>query len=404
MSKGKLPRGLYVLPGTDIYGYKFHYKGTRHQASTGSNVLRDATRILREARERAIREWEEAPPEPTEDEVKQNITVLEAVDNYMATQRKTRDDAITLDLEEQWLLELVEKLKPDTRMRDLDTERVAACIQAFVGRPKKNGNGNIKGGYLNRYGSSLLKRVYHMCRRSGVPVKHIQWSDARITQKEGGPRTREIKIHEEHKFRAAKDAYGQDRFRDGYGDCYDFALMVGVRAMNLFPTWEEVDWATGEIKFAQKGKVVHTVKMTTKVRDLLKRQVGNHSVYVFTYVARRTRLNPKTRQQEVRGQRYPVTQSGFTSWYKRTAKQLGLNVTVHDIRRTAGGRMLRATGNLKAAQKLLGHKDIVITAKHYAHVQDDEMVGLMERVETYIARQKAQLKDEGLLADVECAT
>src|SRR6185436_2982243 len=89
-------------------------------------------------------------------------------------------------------------------------------------------------------------------------------------------------------------------------------------------------------------------------------------------------LNPKTGRQEVRGERYPVTPAGFDSWFDRVKRAAGLvDVRNHDTRRTSGGRLLRATGNLKLVQKHLAHSDISVTAAHDAHVPPSEMLDLL---------------------------
>ena len=49
------------------------------------------------------------------------------------------------------------------------------------------------------------------------------------------------------------------------------------------------------------------------------------------------------------------------------------NFTIHDLRRTAGSLLLKHTGNLKAVQQYLGHKDIATTARVYAHVLNDDL-------------------------------
>jgi len=44
-----------------------------------------------------------------------------------------------------------------------------------------------------------------------------------------------------------------------------------------------------------------------------------------------------------------------------------------DLRRTCGSWVVQRTGNLKAAQDLLGHSTIAITAKHYSHLLDEHV-------------------------------
>jgi site-specific recombinase XerC len=53
---------------------------------------------------------------------------------------------------------------------------------------------------------------------------------------------------------------------------------------------------------------------------------------------------------------------------------------MHKARHTAGQRVLDATGNLKAAQKLLGHADIATTGNEYVDWDNDQLAGTMELV------------------------
>lgn len=46
-----------------------------------------------------------------------------------------------------------------------------------------------------------------------------------------------------------------------------------------------------------------------------------------------------------------------------------------DLRRTCGSWIVQRTGNLKAAQEILGHSSISITARHYAHLLTDHLRG-----------------------------
>jgi len=48
------------------------------------------------------------------------------------------------------------------------------------------------------------------------------------------------------------------------------------------------------------------------------------------------------------------------------------DLRIHDLRRTASVMVIRATGNPRAAMKVLGHADLGTTLKHYASVTDEE--------------------------------
>ena len=52
----------------------------------------------------------------------------------------------------------------------------------------------------------------------------------------------------------------------------------------------------------------------------------------------------------------------------------------HDLRHDLGSKVLRETGNLKMAQKVLNHRNIKTTVK-YAHVLDEEVAAAVDVVQ-----------------------
>ena len=59
--------------------------------------------------------------------------------------------------------------------------------------------------------------------------------------------------------------------------------------------------------------------------------------------------------------------------WQRVRKAAGCNdLRIHDLRRSASHTVIKATGNPRAAQKVLGHADLSTTLRHYASVTDEE--------------------------------
>jgi integrase len=94
-------------------------------------------------------------------------------------------------------------------------------------------------------------------------------------------------------------------------------------------------------------------------------------------VAQRTRKCPKTGRKFIKGERYPITYYGMGS-NKRKWPKAGVDARIHDMRPTTGSRIVRKTGNLKAAQLLLGHSEIKTTANFYANVTIEDVRAVME--------------------------
>jgi len=69
-----------------------------------------------------------------------------------------------------------------------------------------------------------------------------------------------------------------------------------------------------------------------------------------------------------------------TTWRRYGGAEAGLDdFRLHDTRHTAATRLLRASGNLKLVQQLLGHEDISTTAK-YADANLADLAEAMEGV------------------------
>jgi integrase len=280
----------------------------------------------------------------------------------------------TWKVEKQKLKDFCALVGLTRQIRDVSFEDVQEAVRKVAARRCLNKETRQRGGYVNRYTWKLFRRVHrHAHYQMHEAVKPILWAD--LARKENGPRDREITLTEEAALKAVPN-----RWVEGYSDVYEFLMLGGTRLMNIVVLWTQVDWSNREIKITQKGGSTHTVTISDPMLALLQRQIGKHPTHVFTYIAKRSRLNPKTGRMEVTGERYPVTPAGFDSWFDRVKRAAGLvDIRNHDTRRTSGGRLLRATGNLKLVQKHLGHSDISVTAAHYAHVPPSEMLDQLNR-------------------------
>jgi integrase len=133
---------------------------------------------------------------------------------------------------------------------------------------------------------------------------------------------------------------------------------------------------------------VTRVPIDRVVETILDECVGHHPTYVFTYVIERSN------GARARGGRRPITDGGFKTHWRRHVREAGIapGFRRHDARHTAGTRYVRATGNLKGAQRLLGHSRVETTTR-YAHVLLDDIRAGQEAVEA--ARYDASQAIEG---------
>lgn len=114
------------------------------------------------------------------------------------------------------------------------------------------------------------------------------------------------------------------------------------------------------------------------MRAILASNRGHDEEWVFCYTAKRTRKIGGVLHE--RRKRYPVTYEGMkTEWRRKVKSDLDLELRFHDMRHTRATRTLRATGNIKVVQRLLGHADVATTAAYYAHVTMDDVRDALER-------------------------
>ena len=66
--------------------------------------------------------------------------------------------------------------------------------------------------------------------------------------------------------------------------------------------------------------------------------------------------------------------------FRRQFKRLGIRkASLHTWRHTYASNLVMETGNIRAVQKLLGHKSIKQT-EVYAHLSDDHLNGVVQRL------------------------
>lgn len=71
---------------------------------------------------------------------------------------------------------------------------------------------------------------------------------------------------------------------------------------------------------------------------------------------------------------YDLTDREVTKDFRAAREAAGMPwLQFRDLRRTCGSWIVQRTKSLKAAQDILGHTTIAITAKHYAHLLDDHL-------------------------------
>jgi integrase len=186
-------------------------------------------------------------------------------------------------------------------------------------------------------------------------------------------------------------------------------LRLYRRAMNLaFEPWK---WLDRPVKIALvRGEVPRMVKLDEKqARRFIKACAGDQDLLVWvilqahaglrpgepvkkgTRAAAGGRLELDSHTKTGRPRSVPLTREALQAAkllpirigrdalryrFERARDRAGMPwLQPRDLRRTFGSWIVQRSQNLKAAQDLLGNSSIQVTARHYAHLLDDHLVG-----------------------------
>jgi integrase len=268
-----------------------------------------------------------------------------------------------------WLLE-ESGIGGSTLLADIGPNKVTEAIA------RRRGNG-VLNATVNRTVTELLRRLLKRARdKWQQDVQKIEWKSYLLDEPK--ERVRSLKTHEEA---ALVDSLSE---RDDYLPAIRFMLKSGFRkreVVNLKKS--DIDWGNRTISVIGKGGKPGTIPISTELREILWPLHNHPTDFAFTYVAMATRVIRRTGRSVIRGERYPITYSGFASaWRRFGPSKAGIeDFRMHDLRHTTATRLGRGgKANLKVIQRLLRHEDIATTVK-YQHVFDEDVREAME-VET----------------------
>lgn len=358
-----------------FFQYDFQFKGVRFHGSTGCTDERKAQRFIDKLREDVALGKVGKPSS-------EDPTIDQAFGTWWAAIGMHKRNWKT---DEYRLAELVQGLGPSkllstVTLRDFDAyvarRRAPRVIPAkthmakgklVVDRPEVNKR--LSAASVNRE-VQLARRVFLWLGEEGrgYAVPRIKWKA--LLQAEPKERVRELSASEEVRLFASlpKDLRA----------LVEFAMLAGQRRTEMVEMkWSDVDFDAETATVTPKGEVEnrHTFPLTPPMLDILRglpRVAGIQEV--FTYEADRDAPPAADgKVHRIKGTRYPFSKQGWTRKWRKALADAGVpNFRFHDLRHTAASRLVRETGSLKMAQRLLGHSDIATTAR-YAHVTDDDL-------------------------------
>ena len=341
---------VYKPAKSRIFQFDFKFKGRRYHGSTGLTSKRDAQRYENEFR-RKVSLGETTKP---------SWTVEQACDEWFNIRGQfQKSHKITL----YQLGRLIEGIGANVALQDLDEK----LLDNYVAKRRyKKANATV-----NRE-IELLRRVVFWAHKRKIETPEIDWKEVLLPEPK--ERIRELTADEERRL--------FDALPDNLKPLVEFALLSGKRKAEIVALrWSDVDLGGARATFSTKGGDRHTIPLSPRMVAI----IGNQPKVcpqVFTYVCQRPAPKRKDRPQRVKGERYPFSKQGWSRQWRKALKEARIeNYRFHDNRHTAATRNLRATGNMKGVQKLLGHKDLKTTGR-YAHAMEDDVRAMLFATES----------------------
>jgi site-specific recombinase XerD len=371
---------VFRPPRSKHYHYDFWLRGHRFHGTTGAASKRDAKEIERQERDKALHTAATIEAEQAALRGAAPLTLDVAAGQWWHEVGQHRADA-----GDCWraIEGMVDHFGKDKLLGEITDRDVAAWVarrrgERVWGKTKFKDDREarrIAPATVNRTTVDALRRIFGHARRKWkrVYASEPNWREHRL--KEPEERVRELSGEEQ----AALDAVA----REGYAKLYRFARLSGLRLKSCLIRKSDVKWQEGRIETISKGGRINRIPISDPIRELLGEVWDDHPEFVFTYTAKTTREDK--RGKRVAKKRYPITPAGLRTQWKRDRKAATalcpslVDYRFHDNRHTAASRIVRSSGNLKIAQKLLNHARIGTTAK-YAHVLDDEVRAAMNAV------------------------
>lgn len=341
---------VYKPKKSPRFHYDFQWKGQRYHGPTGCTSRRDAERFEANIR-RQVALGEQAKP---------SLTLEEACNTWQELVGEHKKSKATSLYQ---LGYLIAGLGANTAFHDItfkDVQDYAAKRRAMVSDTSVNRE------------IELLRAVTRWTEPRGYEVPKIEWGKLMFqTPRE---RVRELSADEERRL--------FEHLPDNLRPMVEFALLSGKRRTEITTLrWSDVDLIGQRATVTIKGGHRHSFPLSPRMVAIIKEQ-PKVCAQVFTYECLRNAPPRKDRPARVKGERYPLSKQGWMrQWWKALADAGIEDYRFHDNRHTAATRNLRASGNLKAVSKLLGHSNVTTTAK-YAHALEDDVRAMLMATET----------------------
>lgn len=340
MQKIQKIKGLYRRAEAGEWLYDFQFRGHRFCGSTGATARREAEKWLT-----AYRRQKEAEVAESSGDAPMSFAV--ACARWWGEKGQHRKDAPDI---KRFLAWLEAEIGHKTMLPAIDNNLVARLVAT------RRAEG-VATATVNRSVTEPLRAILTRAAFWGQAVARVDWGEHKLA--EAQERVRELTAAEEARLFAA--------LRPDFHPIARFLIITGLRRAEACRlAWSDVDLDGARMVVRGKGGTVDTLPLPDAAIAILRAESGRHAELVFTYQVRH-RWGGKI------GARVPIEPDtlGTAFWRARRAAKL-TDLRLHDLRHTAATRLVRATGNLAAAQKALRHRRITTTMR-YAHVTEDDL-------------------------------
>lgn len=338
---------VYKRAGAGTYSYDFRWRGHRFSGSTGEADKRRAREYEKKVREQVkTRSIDRSKP----------MSFADASSLYWTEKGQFHRNAVDIRRAIGWLQTHIGMRVPLSVVTD-------AKVAELVAIRRKEGVSNAT---VNRSVTEPLRAI--MRRAVTVWRQRVDLPDWKYhLLKEAQERIREMTEDEEARYFAA--------LRPDYHPVMRFALLSGCRMQEILDLeWRDINWRDRSLNVTGKGDKTRAIPLSNAIEALLK-PLPRADARVFTYESKRADNAP-------RGERRPIEREGLKITHRRTCRKAGVeDFRFHDFRHTAATRLMRATGNIKLVQRLLGHEDIATTAR-YSHVTENDLLAAMNATQS----------------------
>lgn len=336
---------IYKPKGSPYFHFDFQYRGKRYHGSTGQAGRRAAEQVEGRERQKAALPVTAKPPITLDEACGLRQDVLESRPSW-PTVRPMLKALLSIG---------ASRLLADVHQIDL--------MRHFAKR--RNGR---KDSSVNRE-IEEARAVWRGAMKARFDVGEMpDWGALLFDIPEAPPR--ELSWDEEDRL--------LPEIRADLVDFCTMALRSGWRKREVMKLrWNDVDFANAEAVTRIKGGAIVRRALTAEMIVLLANQpkVGP---FVFTYICQKNKSRYRDKRGRLqpgrqKGQRYPLTATVLRKPWAAAKKAAGIEgFRFHDLRHTAGTRIVRATGNIALAKRALEHKSIRSTLR-YAHVLNDDV-------------------------------